>query len=56
MAGISAGISQDQWTAELYVDNLTNEQAQLSGNAIFNRDRIVIARPQTIGLRFSFDM
>ena len=56
MAGISAGISQDQWTAELYVDNLTDERAQLSGNAIFNRDRIVVARPQTIGLRFSFDM
>ena len=56
MAGISAGISQDQWTAELYIDNLTDERAQLSGNAIFNRDRIVIARPQTIGLRFSFDM
>ena len=56
MAGISAGISQDQWTAELYVDNLTNEQAQLSGNAIFNRDRIVVARPQTIGLRLSFEM
>jgi outer membrane receptor protein involved in Fe transport len=56
MAGISAGISQDQWTAELYIDNLTDERAQLSGNAIFNRDRIVVARPQTIGLRFSFDM
>jgi outer membrane receptor protein involved in Fe transport len=56
MAGVSAGISQDQWTAELYINNLTDERAQLSGNAIFNRDRIVVARPQTIGLRFSFDM
>lgn len=56
LLGLSTGISQDQWTAELYIDNLTDERAQLSGNAIFNRDRIVVARPRTIGIRFSYDL
>jgi len=56
LLGLSTGISQDQWSAELYIDNLTDERAQLSGNAIFNRDRIVVARPRTIGIRFSYDL
>ncbi len=56
LLGLSTGISQDQWTAELYIDNLTDERAQLSGNAIFNRDRIVVSRPRTIGIRFSYDL
>ena len=53
--GATAGISDDEWTAEVYVDNLTDERAEISGNAIFNRSRVTIARPRTIGLRFSYD-
>ncbi|MFT5333783.1 MAG: iron complex outermembrane receptor protein, partial [Halioglobus sp.] len=53
--GASAGISSDEWTAELYVENLTDERAELSGNAIFNRARVTMARPRTAGLRFSYD-
>ena len=55
LVGVTAGISDEQWTAELYVENLTDEQAEISGNAIFNRPRITIARPRTIGLRFAYD-
>jgi outer membrane receptor protein involved in Fe transport len=55
LVGVTAGISDDQWTAELYVENLTDEQAEISGNAIFNRPRITVARPRTIGLRFAYD-
>lgn len=53
--GISAGVSDDQWTAELYVENLTDERAEISGNAIFNRARVTVARPRTAGLRFAYD-
>ncbi len=55
LMGATAGISDDQWTAEIYVENLTDQRAELSGNAIFNRDRVTIARPRTIGLRFAYD-
>ncbi|MEH6517405.1 MAG: TonB-dependent receptor [Halioglobus sp.] len=53
--GATAGISSDQWTAELYVENLTDERAEVSGNAIFNRARVTLARPRTAGLRFTYD-
>ncbi|MEM1402487.1 MAG: TonB-dependent receptor [Pseudomonadota bacterium] len=51
----TAGISDDQWTAELFVENIADERAEISGNAIFNRPRITVARPRTIGLRFAYD-
>jgi iron complex outermembrane receptor protein len=53
--GASAGVTDDQWTAELYVENLTDERAEISGNAIFNRARVTVARPRTIGMRFAYD-
>ena len=53
--GATAGISSDDWTAELYVENLTDERAEVSGNAIFNRARVTLARPRTAGLRFTYD-
>jgi iron complex outermembrane recepter protein len=50
----TTGISDEEWTAEVYVENLADERAEISGNAIFNRDRITVARPRTIGLRFAY--
>lgn len=55
MLGMTAGVSSDEWTAELYVDNLTDERAEISGNATFNRERVVIARPRTLGMRLSYN-
>lgn len=55
MIGLSTGISTEEWDAVLYVDNITDERAELSGNAIFNRDRINVSRPRTMGLRFSYN-
>ncbi len=55
LLNVSAGVSDDQWSAELYVENVTDELAEISGNAIFNRERITVARPRTIGLRFAYD-
>lgn len=51
----SAGIADDQWNAEVYVENLTDQRAELSGNAIFNRSRVTVARPRTLGIRFAYD-
>ena len=51
----TTGVSDEQWTAELYVENLADERAEMSGNAIFNRSRINVARPRTVGLRFAYD-
>ncbi len=54
LVGVTAGLSNDEWSAELFVDNLTDRRAEISGNAIFNRDRITVVRPRTIGVRVSY--
>ena len=51
----SAGLSEEQWSAELYVENLADEKAEISGNAIFNKARVTLARPRTLGLRFTYN-
>lgn len=55
LAGLSVGIAKDEWSAVLYVDNLFDEEAELSRNFVFDRERVTYARPQTVGLRFSYD-
>ena len=55
MLGITAGITDDKWSAELYVDNLTDERAELSNNFVNDRFRVTYARPRTAGVRFSYN-
>ncbi len=55
MLGVSAGVSTEDWMAELYVENLTDERAELARNFVFDRHRVTYARPRTIGLRISHD-
>ena len=47
-----AGISNDEWMAELYVDNVTDERAEISNNYVFDRERVAVIRPTTVGIRF----
>ena len=56
LVGVTAGVTNDQWSAELYIDNLTDERAEVSGNATYNRDRINVTRPRTVGFRVSYDL
>lgn len=56
MVGFTAGVSGDSWTAELYADNLFDEQAELSRNFVFDVQRVNYARPTTVGLRMSYDL
>ncbi|MGI9324308.1 MAG: TonB-dependent receptor [Pseudomonadales bacterium] len=55
LVGLTFGLSADQWSAELFVDNLFDEEAELSRNFVFDRERVTHARPRTIGLRASFE-
>ncbi len=51
--GLRTGITSDGWSAEIFADNLTNERAELSGNFVFDRERVTVMRPRTVGVRFS---
>jgi hypothetical protein len=52
MLDVRGGISADDWKAELYIDNLTDERAEISNTFVFDRQRISYARPMTIGIRY----
>ena len=49
---IRAGISNDDYTAEIYVDNVTDERGEINNNFVFDRERVSYIRPTTIGLRY----
>jgi outer membrane receptor protein involved in Fe transport len=55
MVGFTAGVSGSNWTAELYADNLFNEEAELARNFVFDVQRVTYARPTTVGVRMSYD-
>jgi outer membrane receptor protein involved in Fe transport len=54
MASISAGVSKDSWGAELYINNLTDERAEVSRNFVFDRTSVTYAQPLTVGVRANF--
>lgn len=53
--GGTLGVTADQWSAELFASNLTNEYAELSNNFVFDRERVTPLRPRTIGVRVGYD-
>jgi iron complex outermembrane receptor protein len=53
--GLTAGVTTDTWGAELYIDNLTDERAELSRNYINDRERVSYARPRTMGVRMTYN-
>ena len=55
MLGLTAGVTTDTWGAELYIDNLTDERAELARNYINDRERVSYARPRTMGVRMTYN-
>lgn len=53
--GTTLGVSADQWSAELFATNITNEYVELSNNFVFDRERVNPMRPRTVGLRIAYD-
>ena len=49
---LRVGISNDDWNAELYIDNVTDKRAAISNTFVFDRQRISYIRPMTIGIRY----
>lgn len=55
MLGFTAGVRQDQWSAEFFADNITNELAEVSRSFAYDRQRVTYARPLTAGVRMTYD-
>ena len=52
LMNVRTGVSNDEWTAEVYIDNLTNRRAEISNTFIFDRERISVVKPRTLGVRY----
>ena len=52
LTNIRAGVSNDNWMAEMYIDNVTDERAEISNTFVFDRQRVAVIRPLNIGLRY----
>ena len=52
---LSFGLARDGWTAELFMDNINDEQAQVMQIAGHYTPVVTVQRPRTIGLRLSYD-
>ncbi len=55
LANLSFGITNDQWKAELFIDNLTDKSAVLYIDTQQFTPKVVTNRPRTVGFRFSYD-
>ena len=55
MWGVTGGVSVEQWSAEFFIDNLTDERAELARSFIYDRQRVTYARPFTAGMRLRYD-
>lgn len=55
IANIAFGVTNDQWKAELYIDNVTDEHAVLYIDGQQFTPKVVTNRPRTVGVRLSYD-
>jgi len=55
ITNLSFGVTNEEWKAELFIDNVTDESATLYIDTQQFTPKIVSNRPRTIGFRFSYD-
>lgn len=56
IANLAFGVSNDEWKAELYIDNLFDKRAQLYIDEQQFTPKVITNRPRTVGIRFSYDL
>ncbi len=52
---LSAGVKTEEWSFEIFGENLTDTRAEIAGNYVFDRERITTNRPLTVGFRVGYD-
>jgi outer membrane receptor protein involved in Fe transport len=55
LANVAVGLTNDEWKAELFIDNLFNESAILHIDNQQFTPKVVTNRPRTVGIRLSYD-
>ncbi len=52
----AVGLKTETWGAELFIDNVFDESAQLNVNVLDFTPTVTTNRPRTLGMRFSYNM
>ncbi len=47
----STGLTGENWSVEVFANNLTNERGEMANNFVFDREQVTIIRPRTVGVR-----
>ena len=55
LANVAFGVTNDEWKAELYIDNLFDKSAVLHIDTQQFTPKVVSNRPRTVGFRLSYD-
>ena len=55
MVNVSAGVSNEDLSAEVYITNLTNDTIAQGANYVNDTERVALAPPTTFGIRVSYD-
>ncbi len=55
ITNVAFGLSYDEWSTELYIDNLFDKRAQLYIDEQQFTPKVITNRPRTIGFRVSYD-
>ena len=55
LVNLAIGVNKDEWGAELFINNVTDEHAQLNINAADWVPTVTTNRPREIGVRFTYD-
>ena len=53
---LSAGLDKDNWGAELFVNNLFDEEGVTNISTADFTPKVSVIRPRTVGIRFRFDI
>lgn len=53
--GLALGVSSDNWSGEIYANNLLDSQGELSRAFGNDRQRVTPVRPRTIGARVAYN-
>lgn len=55
IVNFSTGVRKDNWGAELYINNLLDEDGVININTFDYTPRVSVTRPRTVGVRFNWD-
>jgi iron complex outermembrane receptor protein len=56
LMNLSFGVTNEEWKAELFIDNLTDESTVSYIDTQQFTPKVVTNRPRTVGIRFSYDL